>query len=229
MGIEEVLNKAGDGAVVHYLELILNLLLALVLGAIVSARPWRRLLGMSPQVREMVQAQLLITVAGAVAVSVIGDSLARAFGLVGLGGFIRFRTGIRDPRDAAVFFLLIGLGMACGLGAHAAAVTCALFMSFVLFLLDITSRGRESSYLRITAQSNDPRGAAVPAQEALAKFPVVIRARSVKIESREIRFDLENPKGVAPDELVHAILEATKDMVQSIHYERLETLKGIVR
>ena len=49
-------------------------------------------------------------------VVVIGQSAARAFGLVGLGGFIRFRSGIKDTRDAAVMFVMIGIGMACGAG-----------------------------------------------------------------------------------------------------------------
>ena len=49
-------------------------------------------------------------------VVVIGQSTARAFGLVGLGGFIRFRSGIKDTRDAAVMFVMIGIGMACGAG-----------------------------------------------------------------------------------------------------------------
>ena len=53
--------------------------------------------------------------AGALLVVVIGDSLARAFGLVGLGTFIRFRAGVKDPRDVAILFVMIGVGMACGL------------------------------------------------------------------------------------------------------------------
>jgi hypothetical protein len=43
--------------------------------------------------------------------------MARAFGVVGLGSFIRFRSSIKDPRDVVMFFLAIGTGMACGLGA----------------------------------------------------------------------------------------------------------------
>lgn len=74
--------------------------------------------------------------AGALLIIVIGDSLARAFGLVGLGTFIRFRTGIRDPRDVAILFTMIGIGMACGLGLAGTATVGSLFVGLVLALFD---------------------------------------------------------------------------------------------
>ncbi len=107
-----------------------RLLVAFVLGAIVSYRPWRALIPSRrrplPPTVENAQAQTLIAVAGALMVSVIGDNMARAFGLVGLGAFIRFRSGIKDPRDAAVMFVMIGIGMACGLGAIPMALVAAV-------------------------------------------------------------------------------------------------------
>src|SRR5262245_34087234 len=100
---------------------------AALLGAMVAYRPWRRLLSQAPIPRETAQAQTLIAVAGAIMVAIIGDSTALAFGLVGLGGFIRFRSGIKDTRDAAVMFVMIGVGMACGLGLMGIAMAAAGF------------------------------------------------------------------------------------------------------
>src|SRR5262249_33494955 len=98
--------------------ILLRMIVAGLLGAFLGYRRWRRLLpNMLPPARETAQAQTLIAIAGALMVVVIGQSTARAFGLVGLGGFIRFRSGIKDTRDAAVMFVMIGIGMACGLGA----------------------------------------------------------------------------------------------------------------
>src|SRR6185369_11110789 len=99
--------------------------------------------------RETAQAQTLIAIAGALIVVVIGQSTARAFGLVGLGGFIRFRSGIKDTRDAAVMFVMIGIGMACGLGAIPMAVVATLFASVVLAIFDLGRRAR----LRMTKVS----------------------------------------------------------------------------
>jgi len=75
-------------------------------------------------------------------VVVIGHSTARAFGLVGLGGFIRFRSGIKDTRDAAVMFVMIGIGMACGLGAVPMALVATLFAAVVLAMFDAGRRAR---------------------------------------------------------------------------------------
>ena len=86
---------------------------AVVLGAILAFRP----LAKRPVKVEIAHSLLIMTVAAAMVVVVIGDSLARAFGVVGLGSFIRFRSSIKDPRDVTLFFLAIGTGMACGLGA----------------------------------------------------------------------------------------------------------------
>jgi len=111
---------------------LMRMVAAGLLGAFLGYRLWRRLLPNTlPPARETAQAQTLIAIAGALMVVVIGQSTARAFGLVGLGGFIRFRSGIKDTRDAAVMFVMIGIGMACGLGAVPMAVVATLFTSVV--------------------------------------------------------------------------------------------------
>jgi Domain of unknown function (DUF4956) len=138
---------------------LIRLVIAALLGAFLGFRPWRRLLPNAlPPAREVAQAQTLIAVAGALMVVVIGHSTARAFGLVGLGGFIRFRSGIKDTRDAAVMFVMIGLGMACGLGAVPMALVATLFAGVVLALFDIGRRAR-LRLVRLSVQVDDPRAA----------------------------------------------------------------------
>ncbi len=138
---------------------LIRLAIAALLGAFLGFRPWRRLLPNAlPPAREVAQAQTLIAVAGALMVVVIGHSTARAFGLVGLGGFIRFRSGIKDTRDAAVMFVMIGLGMACGLGAVPMAVVATLFAGIVLALFDVGRRAR-LRLVRVAVQVEDARNA----------------------------------------------------------------------
>jgi hypothetical protein len=110
---------------------------AVAIGALVAGRPWRYLMRRPPPRPEMVQAQILLCVAAALIIVVIGDSVAKAFGLVGLGSFVRFRSGLKDPRDAAVLFLVIGLGMACGHGALAVAFVGATLAALLLAVLDL--------------------------------------------------------------------------------------------
>lgn len=110
---------------------------AVAIGALIAARPWRYLMGRRPPRAEMVQAQILLCVAAAIIIVVIGDSVAKAFGLVGLGSFVRFRSGLKDPRDAAVLFLVIGLGMACGHGSLGVAFAGTIFAAVLLAVLDL--------------------------------------------------------------------------------------------
>jgi uncharacterized membrane protein YhiD involved in acid resistance len=143
----------------HFERILLRLVVAALLGAFLAYRAWRRLLPNTlPPSRETAQAQTLISVAGALMVAVIGDSTARAFGLVGLGAFIRFRSGIKDPRDAAVMFVMIGIGMACGLGAVPMAIVATVFASAVLAIFDAGRRARlKVTRLAITVE--DPKHA----------------------------------------------------------------------
>src|SRR5262252_2079311 len=143
----------------HFERILLRLVIASLLGAFLAYRTWRRLLPNTlPPSRETAQAQTLIAVAGALMVAVIGDSTARAFGLVGLGAFIRFRSGIKDPRDAAVMFVMIGIGMACGLGAVPIAVIATLFVTAVLVIFDAGQRAR-ARMARLAISVNEPRAA----------------------------------------------------------------------
>src|SRR5262245_11346784 len=117
--------------------------LATLLGACVSYRVWRFFMPFtSPPSAQGAQTQTLIAAAGALMVVVIGDNVARAFGLVGLGSFIRFRSGISDPRDAAVMFVMIGIGMACGLGMSIMAMAGTAFVILLLITFDATGKSR---------------------------------------------------------------------------------------
>lgn len=143
----------------HFEIILVRLVIAALLGAFLGYRAWRRLLPAAlPPARETAQAQTLIAVAGALMVAVIGNSTARAFGLVGLGAFIRFRSGIKDPRDAAVMFVMIGIGMACGLGAVPMALVSTVFASAVLVIFDAGRRAR-LRLTRVAITVADPRGA----------------------------------------------------------------------
>lgn len=89
-----------------------------------------------PLNRSMEQAQVLLCVAGALIMIIIGNSLARAFGIAGAAGIIRFRTPVEDPKDVTVLFILMGLGMACGIGALQIAALGALFLAVSIVVLD---------------------------------------------------------------------------------------------
>jgi anti-anti-sigma factor len=85
------------------------------------------------------QAQVLLCIAGALMMILINGSLARAFGIAGAASIIRFRTPIEDARDITVLFILMGLGMAAGLGGFALAGLGTLFLCAMLPILNVFS------------------------------------------------------------------------------------------
>jgi uncharacterized membrane protein YhiD involved in acid resistance len=160
----------------HVTGILLRMLCAFMLGAVIAYRPWRRLRGgrLNRVPAETAQAQTIIAVAGALMIVVIGDSLARAFGLVGLGTFIRFRTAIKDPRDVAIMLITIAVGMACGLGAIPTAVVGTLFVVVILALFDRYGHP-QMRCLRVTIGARNPR---ILPEAIRSAFP---RARAVRL------------------------------------------------
>ncbi len=195
-------------------QMLPRLALALVLGGVVAARPWRKQRPRS----EMVHTQLLMCVAGALVSSVVGDSLARAFGLVGLGGFIRFRSGLKDPRDAASLFVLIGLGMACGMGAYAVAVVGWFFLLGVFFALDRMAdkkRGVIDGKWRLTLEAKDVTAAEAAFAKVLQAEGFTSRVQQMDVERGVAVLEISGPEGALES------LRAPWDKTRSVRWEKI--------
>lgn len=96
--------------------LAIRLSAGLVLGCIVAGiyrlthpRPFSQTDG-------MLATLVLLTVLIGVVTIVIGNSVARAFSLVGALGIVRFRTVVQDTRDTAFVIFAVAMGMAVGAG-----------------------------------------------------------------------------------------------------------------
>jgi uncharacterized membrane protein YhiD involved in acid resistance len=70
---------------------------------------------------------------------VIGNNLARAFGLVGALSIIRFRTAVKDTIDIVYIFFGLAVGMASGVGYFKIAIAGTVFISLVLYLFSKTN------------------------------------------------------------------------------------------
>ncbi len=144
--ISKLTTPSTDGPFQHigalsYFEILIALTFAAFLGALIAYHPRRQVEGDGPASdKELKNTQILICVAGAVLVCLIQGSLELAFGLVGLGSFIRYRTAMRNPFDLSIIFILIGLGMACGLQQYEFAFTVAGFIYVLIYMLEFTGK-----------------------------------------------------------------------------------------
>ena len=125
---------AGHAAVGSPLLQLFKMVVAAIIGLLVTA-VHRRYPSDKPLTRSLAQAQILLCLAGSLMMIIIGGSLAIAFGVVGAASIIRFRTPVEDPKDTTILFLLLGLGMACGIGTFAVAGLGTMFLCLVLALL----------------------------------------------------------------------------------------------
>jgi uncharacterized membrane protein YhiD involved in acid resistance len=114
--------------------LFIRLPLAAVLGTALALRPRRRNQGARKVV--VIQTQIMLAVVGAVIMLVVGNSLSRAFGIVGAAGLIRYRSNIADPKDAVVMLSALAAGLAAGVGLYRFAGGATVFMMLVLWLVE---------------------------------------------------------------------------------------------
>lgn len=78
---------------------------------------------------------IFLTMITSIVIMVIGNNLARAFGLVGAMSIIRFRTAVKDTQDIVFIFFGLAIGMASGVGYHKMAIFGSLFVGVIIFLL----------------------------------------------------------------------------------------------
>lgn len=80
---------------------------------------------------DMFKAGMAVTVIVCFLTSIVGDSLAKSFGLLGALSIIRFRTPVKDISDLVLFLVCIGIGIGTGTGyGLMTVVSVLLILSF---------------------------------------------------------------------------------------------------
>ena len=92
-----------------------------------------------------VQSLVLLTMIVTLISGVIGDSLAKAFGLAGAMAVVRFRTPVKDARDAVYLFLAVAVGMSLGTGNLLLGVLATIVIGVAGITLDYSSFGSRSA------------------------------------------------------------------------------------
>lgn len=111
-----------------------------------------------------VNSLVILSMITSVVILVIGNNLARAFGLVGAMSIIRFRTAVRDVQDIVFIFFSLGIGMAAGVGLYAIAVTGTLLINLAIILLSIFNFGhahKREFLLQLTYTSSEDNEAVI--------------------------------------------------------------------
>jgi hypothetical protein len=120
--------------------LVFRLLLAAVYGVCVAMVFQLSYGRYKPDGSVMITTLVLLSILVAMVSMVIGESVARAFSLVGALSIVRFRTVVEDTRDTVFVIFAVIVGMAAGAGSMLVPLVGIPIVSIAAVLLSLTGR-----------------------------------------------------------------------------------------
>lgn len=137
-------------------DILRNIIVALICGLIIS---WiyRKTYKGAGYSASFVNSIILLTMITSIVIMVIGNNLARAFGLVGAMSIIRFRTAVKDTNDIIFIFFALSIGMAAGVGYHNIAFIATIIIGSIFFVIsktNISNPKREEYLLQFSYLAN---------------------------------------------------------------------------
>ena len=151
---------------------------------------------------------VLLTGLIAVATQVIGNHMARAFGLVGALSVVRFRTVVKDTQDTAFVILAVVVGMSSGASELVVGLVGLALLGLAAPLLWPPNRlkgwSRDEATLRFKVEGSDAAKAAVEGvfHGSLASHRLVSAATAKKGAALELSYAIRLRPAGSPLDLV---------------------------
>ena len=196
--------------------ILLSLLLAFVLGQVLAWVYYFTHSGLSYS-RTFVQSLILITVVVSMVMTVIGNNIITAVGLMGALAIIRFRNIIKDTRDIAFIFCSLVIGMATGSQRHATAIVGTVVLGLIAIYLHFAGFGvrqPHNAFLRFSFRGHI--GSEHPVLKILKRFC----GRFVLISSQDSAGEVEYAY-----QLMIRNVKKNEQMLEEL--ERIEGLRNI--
>jgi hypothetical protein len=176
------------------------------LACVLALRPRRR--GTPHRQAPVIQTQIILAVVGAVVMLVVGSSLARAFGIVGAAGLVRYRSKIEDPKDAGVMLSTLAIGLASGVGLWPLAIFATVFILALLWIVE-SFEPKATQLFLLKVKAKDPAAIKPKLDQLLARYRV---EHQLRITSKEdVCYDVHWPRDRPTDRLSERILELDPD------------------
>jgi uncharacterized protein DUF4956/MgtC family protein len=194
--------------------------IAVALACVLALRPRRR--GTPTRQAPVIQTQIILALVGAVVMLVVGSSLARAFGIVGAAGLVRYRAKIEDPKDAGVMLSTLAVGLAAGVGLWMLAIFATAFILAVLWMVEsFEPKARQPFMLKVKAK--DPAKLRAPLERLFQKNHVKHELRGESKE--ELTYEVRIPLDRKPDQLPDLILGMDPENVTAAELEEKKEKK----
>jgi len=152
----------------------------------------------------VIETQVILAVVGAMVMLVVGSSLARAFGIVGVASLIRYRARIDDPKDAVVMLATLSVGLASGVELYGLALFATAFILAVLWVVEsFEPEQRKTFDLKIAAP--DPVALRPDIEAILRRADVRYELRSAG--AKDLTYETELPLAARTDRVATQILQ----------------------
>ncbi len=204
-------------------DVVMGLVVAAVCGFFISAvyRWTYRGASYSPS---LVRSLIFLAMITAVVMLVIGNNLARAFGLVGAMSIIRFRTALKDPHDIVFVFFALAAGMAAGVGMYNLALVSTAGISVVVALmtkLRYADVEKDSLILRFTygGPSDEREASYLPVLDRYCKSTKLINVRADRRDQTELTFFAHLRRKEEREVLTRAMADLPEVSNVSLYYD----------
>jgi len=170
-------------------EILANIFVAMVCGLCISWLYRHTYKGPGYSLT-FVNSLVILSMITSVVIMVIGESLARAFGLVGAMSIIRFRTAVKETQDIVYIFFALVTGMAAGVGYHKMAIIGTPFIGFMIYMFSrskVSAPRREEYLLQLSYSPNgDDLPTYLPVFKKYCRRHKVINTRSMGVDGETL-------------------------------------------
>lgn len=175
-----------------YLEILINIILSIIFGLIISFTYIKTHSGLSYSL-SFTHTLVIVTLITTIVMMVIGGSLARAFALVGALSIIRFRTVLKDTKDLAYIFMSLVFGMSIGTSSYIISFLGIASSVTLLILLNSFKFGsvKKSDYILTFRSSSENNNYQSIFNDFLSKSKLIHVEPDVNNSTNKLTFDIE--------------------------------------
>jgi uncharacterized membrane protein YhiD involved in acid resistance len=200
---------------------LIRLPIAAGLASVLAFRPRRR--GTPPRESAVIHTQIILAVVGASVMLVVGSSLARAFGIVGAAGLVRYRARIQDPKDAGVMLSTLAIGLASGVGLWMLAGFGTVFVLALLWALE-SFEPRATQLFILKVKGKNLAAIKDRIEQLLSRQRVDFETRAIAQE--EMHYEVHVPIDRTTVRLSEAILTLAPENGLAVEFEEKKEKKG---
>ncbi len=205
-------------------EVLSSLIVALLCGIIV-AWIYRRTYRGTSYAPSFVRSMVVLPMITALVILVIGNNLARAFGLVGAMSIIRFRTAVKDIHDIVFIFFSLAVGLAAGVGMHAGAWIGTVVIGLTVMATTGFGFGRISQTAMLLEFEYEMNGSTDPPPyqavlDRMCRFTSILSVRQPQEgDTLSLTFHVRLKRGADATQLVRELRDTERVSRVNMYYD----------